>query len=80
MDGMPMTRWVVEPDASGKANDRAGWTVVKADKNGTRTPVRSRWTSLSCIEAQVIAEELNTAHRLGRIEAIDAMRAQVLGD
>ena len=67
-----MTRWEVERDA-------VGWSIVVVT-NGRREEVRSRWTGMNCIDAQVIAVELNTAHRLGRIEAIEAMRAQVLGD
>lgn len=67
-----MTVWTVEKDA-------VGWSVVQY-RDDERREVRSRWTGMACIDAQVIAAELNTAHRLGRIEAIETMRAQVLGD
>lgn len=70
--GGQVTTWEVE-------RDDIGWSII-VYRNDSRDLVRSRWTGMNCIDAQVIAAELNTAHRLGRIEAIEAMRAQVLGD
>lgn len=70
--GGQVTRWEVE-------RDEIGWSIV-VYRNDKRDLVRSRWTGMACIDAQVIAAELNAAHRTGRIEAIEAMRSQVLGD
>ena len=53
-----MTRWVVVPDGR-------GWTVVGPD--GER--VRERWAMVRCIDAQVIAAELQRAYEMGREEA-----------
>lgn len=69
---MPVTRWKVE-------RDPIGWSIV-VYRNDSRDLVRSRWTGMSCIDTRVIAAELNIAHKLGGIEAIEALRAQVLGD
>lgn len=56
------------------------WSVQKVDANGEVTYPRNRWRGVSCIDAQVICKELNDAHRLGRIEAIETMRRQVFDD
>lgn len=56
-----MTRWDVMADGR-------GWAVVKVSEDGSREEVRARWTNLACIDAQVIAEELNRAYVLGREE------------
>ena len=52
-----MTSWEVERDA-------VGWSIVVVT-NGKREEVRSRWTGMSCIDAQVIAKELNSAYDAG---------------
>lgn len=44
------------------------WSVVKVDADGTVSYPRSRWRGVACIEAQVIAEELNRAYELGKEE------------
>lgn len=71
-----MTEWrVVQEDGFPGV-----WSVQKVGKDGEVTYPRNRWRGVSCIEAQVIVKELNNAHRLGRIEAIETMRKQVFED
>lgn len=71
-----VTRWdVVQEDGFPGV-----WSVQRIDQDGTVTYPRNRWRGISCIDAQVIAAELNNAHRLGGIEAIETMRRQVFDD
>lgn len=71
-----MTRWEVERSSDITSRSPRTYAVVKVGDGGERREVRERWSRLSCIDAQVIAEELNRAYDLGRREVF----AQGIGD
>lgn len=56
-----MTRWrVVQEDGFPGV-----WSVQRVDADGSVSYPRARWRGVSCIDAQVIAEELNHAYGEG---------------
>lgn len=59
-----VTRWTVEATGDDKLGFGRTYSVVKI-VDGRRELVRARWVGLSCIDAQVIAAELNSAYELG---------------
>ena len=59
-----MTRWEVVASRVDAWGNGQTWAVVKVTHN-SRESVRTRWENLSCIDAQVIAAELNSAYELG---------------
>ena len=61
-EGLGQPIWAAVGDGSG------GWAVCRDGQI-----VRSRWGRLSCIDAQVIAAELQRAYEEGR----EAMRAEL---
>lgn len=74
-----MTRWVVVREEEG----RPGWSVQKVDQDGKVSYPRNRWCGISCIDAQVIAAELNSAYAEGMREGMqlgDIVFGQPLGD
>lgn len=56
-----MTEWkvVTEPGFPGV------WSVARVDADGVVTYPRNRWRGVSCIDAQVIVAELNSAYEAG---------------
>lgn len=68
--GDVVTRWVVVPD--GKL-----WAVVVVREDGTREPMRPRWSGLACIEARCLAADLNDAYRRAQVEAWEGMRREI---
>lgn len=74
-----MTRWTVEATGDDKLGMPRTYSVVKVT-DGKREIVRARWVGLSCIDAQVIAGELERAYEEGRRDALREVFAVSLGD
>jgi hypothetical protein len=55
-----VTRWEVEASSSDAWGNGTTYAVVKVKDDRTREG-RARWARLSCIDARVIASELNAA-------------------
>lgn len=64
-----MTRYTVE-------RDDLGWSVVRY-ANNAREELRPRWHGMSCIDAQVIAAELERAYGQGREDMREDIRLDV---
>jgi hypothetical protein len=71
-----VTRWVtVQEDGFPGV-----WSVARVERDGTTTYPRNRWRGISCIDAQVIVAELESAYEEGRAAGAREVFEEALGD